>query len=206
MTQTKSLQDLDILIQQISDATGLKQKQISEQLEQASIPSFQFSDAILVSPEDLDPIIDSWAASIKKQILGTLAPAKTTTIAKSKNTKQTKSTSTKPKAVVAKSKNTKKKAVTTQSKTTKKKVVAAGKLSWPAGYEEVVTHLYTPTLKKILPEDANQRQQFIDAINNKTPDGDRLVNELAQTIVKRAKRNLAFDKVLAGLQAKIAEM
>lgn len=70
----------------------------------------------------------------------------------------------------------------------------------------MVSHLYTPTLKKVLPEDATQRQRFIDAINNKTPEGDRLANELAKTIVKRATRNLAFEKVLAGLQAKIAEM
>ena len=82
----------------------------------------------------------------------------------------------------------------------------SSELSWPKGYEEFVSHLYTHTLKKILPEDTNQRQQFIDAINNKTPDGDRLANELAQTIVQRAKRNLAFDKVLAGLKAKVAEM
>ena len=179
MTQTKSLQDLDIMIQQISDATGLKQAQISKQLEQASIPAFHFSDAILVSPEDLDPIIDAWAASIKKEILGSSAPAKKST---------TKTTQKAPK------------------KATRKATVSGGKLSWPSGYENVVTHLYTPTLKKILPEDASQRQSYIDAINNNTPDGDRLVNELAKTIVKRSKRNLAFDKVLAGLQAKISEM
>ena len=66
MTQTKDLQDLDILLKQISKTTGLSQSDISKQLDQASIPSFQFSDAILVSPDDLDPIIDSWAQSIKE--------------------------------------------------------------------------------------------------------------------------------------------
>lgn len=174
MTQAKPLQDLDILIQQISDATGLASAQISEQLEQASIPSFQFSDAILVSPEDLDPIIDAWAASIKEQLLGSSGSRK----------------SPKP----------------ARTKTTDKSSGESSTLAWPDGYEALVTHLYTPTLKKVLPTDADQRQQFIDAINGGTADGERLVNELATTIVKRSKRKLAFDKVLSGLKGKIADL
>ena len=49
-----SLQEIELLIEQVSNVTGLQTKQIAEQISQASIPSFQYDDLILVSPEDFD--------------------------------------------------------------------------------------------------------------------------------------------------------
>ncbi|MCM1981428.1 hypothetical protein, partial [Lyngbya confervoides] len=82
----------------------------------------------------------------------------------------------------------------------------SAELSWPKGYKKVVTHLYGPTLKKILPEDPDQERAILEAIAQETEVGEKLLDDLASAIVKRSKRRLALDSVKEGLKRKIQEM
>ena len=113
MTSTvpMDLQEIDVLVGKISDSTGLSKKAISDQLNQANIRTFSFDDMILVSPNDLDVIIDAWADSIKAQLSnGSAAPAKKSTpkAAPAKRTAKAKPTAKKKSTAKASAKASKK--------------------------------------------------------------------------------------------------
>ena len=175
---SKDLQDIDVLVEKVAAATGLSSKSISNQLEAANINAFRFNDMILISPDDFDSIIDGWADSIKEQLA--IKPSSRKTSAAPAEVDEDDSIEEAP--------------------------ASSGKLAWPKGYEKVVTHLYTPTLKKILPANAAQKKQYLRAIADETKAGNKLAEQLAKTIVSQSKRNLAYDKVLAGLRSKCADL
>lgn len=175
---SKDLQDIDVLLEKVASATGLSTQAISEQLESANISAFRFNDMILVAPDDFDTIIDGWAESIKVKLA--IKPSAAEPNSSIGTADQQDSVDDQPASNTA--------------------------LTWPQGFENVVTHLYTPTLKKILPEDKTQKRRFLKAIATETPDGERLADELVKAIIKRSKRNLSPEKVMAGLKAKCSAM
>ncbi|MCM1981839.1 hypothetical protein [Lyngbya confervoides] len=183
----KSLQDLDVLIDQVSNVTGLSQDEISEQMESANINSFKFADTILVSPEDFDSIIDAWAEKIKASL-------------------RTGNDDKPSRVTVADSADSLEEEIEGEEDSDLDSDEADGALAWPRGYKKVVTHLYGPTLKKILPEDLDQRQRFLEAIANDTEIGQKLIGDLATAIVKRSKRKLSRESVLDGLKRKIEDL
>ena len=176
---SKDLQDIDVLLGKVSAATGLSVQAISEQLDSADIQAFQFNDMILISPDDFGGIIDAWAENIKSSLSITSS-----------------SKATAPIIEAAEDEAIEEREIPTPST----------ELEWPKGFEENVSHLYTPTLKKILPEDSALKKLYLEAIANQSGNGQRLTDELVNAIVGRAKRNLAAEKVRAGLIAKCAEM
>ena len=175
---SKDLQDIDILLGKISAATGLSIQAISEQLDSSDIKAFRFNDMILISPDDFDSIIDAWAENIKSSL----------SITSNSN------------GIVATVEPIDDDELIDETST------PSLELEWPKGFEDVVTHLYTHTLKKILPQDSAQKRLYLEAIANETEAGKRLTDELVNAIVARSKRNLAPEKVSAGLIAKCAEM
>ena len=64
----KDLENLDVLLQRVSSSTGLSEQSISDQLLKANIRMFAFEDNILISPDDLDSLIDSWADNLKTNL------------------------------------------------------------------------------------------------------------------------------------------
>ena len=179
---SKNLQDIDVLLGKVSTTTGLSIQSISEQLDSADIKAFRFNDMILVSPDDFDLIIDTWAESIKIKL-----------------SIKSNSNGSSPIAEAIEDEFI-------NQKNTEVSSVNADDLTWPQGFEDVVTHLYTHTLKRILPEDLAQKRLYLKAIATQTETGKRLTEELVNAIVTRSKRNLAAEKVSAGLIAKCAEM
>ena len=180
IASNKSLQDVDTLISQLSGLTGLSKGQISDQISSLKIPSFQFDDTILVSPQDFEGVIDAWASQIKTSLRTGEAPASQPTV-ETPEAEDILDLSALPKP-------------------------KSSKLKWPKGYEKTVTHLYSKTLSRVLPESPQEQRPYLEAIASKTKEGQRLVDELARAIVKRSKRKLAVDKVKDGLQSKIEEM
>ena len=174
---SKDLQDIDVLVDKVAAATGLSSQAISKELEAANISAFRFNDMILVAPDDFDSIIDGWAESIKEKLA--IKPSSKTVASDSTELDEDDAIEETPTSTA---------------------------LAWPKGFENNVTHLYTPTLKKILPENTAQKRQFLEAIAHETEAGNRLADTLAKTIVKRAKRKLAYDKVITGLKAKCVEL
>ena len=180
IASNKSLQDVDTLIKQLSGLTGLSKGQISDQISSLKIPSFQFDDTILVSPQDFGQVIDAWASQIKTSLRTGEAAASEPTVEISE-AEDILDLSDAPKPTTT-------------------------KLKWPKGYQKTVTHLYSQTLSRVLPENPQEQRPYLEEIATKTEEGQRLVDELARAIVKRSKRKLAVDKVKDGLQAKIEEM
>ena len=176
---SKDLQDIDVLLGKVSAATGLSVQSISEQLDSADIKAFRFNDMILISPDDFDGIIDAWAENIKASLFITPSSKATTPIIE---------------------------AAEDEAIEEGEMPAPSTELEWPKGFEESVSHLYSHTLKKILPEDSAQKRLYLGAIANQSKTGHRLTDELVNAIVGRAKRNLAPEKVRAGLIAKCAEM
>ncbi len=64
----KDLENLDVLLQRVSSSTGLSEQSISNQLLESNIRMFDFEDSILISPDDLDSLIDSWADNLKANL------------------------------------------------------------------------------------------------------------------------------------------
>ena len=127
---SKDLQDIDFLVGKVSASTGLSSKVISNQLEESDIKAFRFDDRILIAPEDFDSIIDGWAENIKVKLSIKSSSDGVAPIAEA----------------------------TVDDKVIDEPTVSLEKLEWPDGFEELVTHLYSHTLKKILPEDAAQKR------------------------------------------------
>lgn len=204
----KALQDIDVLVEKVSSVTGLSTQAISTQLEEANVQAFRLNDVILISPDDFDSIIDSWADSIKAKLSITTASTSSSSVAAKKTVKSVKAKSTK---TATKTKTAAKAKVATKVKTATKAKATSTKstgkaLAWPKGFEENVSHLYTHTLKRVLPEAEAERKRYLEAIANETTAGKKLADELVTAIVTRSKRSLATEKVMAGLIAKCASM
>lgn len=140
---SKDLQDIDVLLGKVSEATGLSIQAISEQLDSSDIKAFRFNDMILISPTDFDGIIDAWAKSIKSSLsIKPSSNGKTPIVEAVEDDEPIDKTST-----------------------------PSSELTWPKGFEENVSHLYTHTFKKILPEKPAQKRLYLEAIANQTKAG-----------------------------------
>jgi hypothetical protein len=181
-----NLQDIDVLLGKVSAATGLSVQAISKQLDSAEIQAFRFNDTILISPDDFDGIIDAWAENIKSQL--SIKP------------------SSKPTVPMVEALEDDEVIEEDEAIDADQTPAPSNELNWSKGFEDVVTHLYTHTFKRILPDDSAQKQLYLKAIANETTTGKRLTDELVNAIVTRSKRNLAPEKVKDGLIAKCAEM
>lgn len=216
MIAAKALQDIDVLVEKVSSVTGLSTQEISSQLEDANVKAFRLNDVILISPDDFDSIIDSWADSIKVKLSiqsnGLVKPSAASPAPTASAPVNSKSSAQKsPARKIAPTKTALRKSTTAKSTLPKVASIASSKspgkgLAWPKGFENDVSHLYTHTLKRILPEAAAERQPYLEAIANETSVGKKLADELVTAIVARSTRKLAFDKVMAGLIAKCASM
>ena len=112
---SKDLQDIDILLGKVSSSTGLSVQSISEQLDSADIKAFRFNDMILISPDDLDAIIDNWAESIKVKLSIKSSPNGSIPILEAIDTHEPIEETSAP----------------------------SDQLEWPKRFEDVVTHLLT---------------------------------------------------------------
>ena len=186
---TKSLQSLDSLVKTITSYTGLDAEEISSQLSAAKIPSFQFDNQILVSPEDCGFIIDTWASRIKASLRVAHVPEAPSVIA----------STSQPKA------NFK---IKDEPIKENPPSPGYGSLSWPEGYEKVVNHQYGPSLKKILPQDSDQRRVYLEAIAQETEAGSALAKELAVVIAQKygGPGTLSEEKAMLGIIKKAAVM
>lgn len=220
MNDAQSLRDLSELLQQLSAATGLSKDAIQNEVDNLDYAAFQFNDAILVSPSDFEGIIDSWAAKLKADLrLGSSTiPAKPKATTRKTATAKTTKTSPKkaaktvakaPKKTATKTTATKKAATkTTATKTTATKKAAKavskgpGSLPLPEDYRSIVSHLYGPSLKRIMPEDEAAQKAFLEAIANETDAGVELLNHLSVIIAEKYTGKMAPASAYNGLKNK----
>lgn len=198
-TDATTLRDLSELLSQISSATGLTQKQLETQFDDVHVTVYRYGNRNLVPPADFDGIIDTWANSIKTQIRspGRIAASPKKKVAKAKTTRQ-KSSATK-----ARSTNSARKAAPDKAKS--KKVSASGTktaLPLPDNYKSVVSHLYGPSLKRIMPEEQAQQRSFLEAIAQESPDGVSLLQELSVIIADKYTGKMAPEAAYKGLKNK----
>jgi hypothetical protein len=209
MNDAQSLRDLSELLLQLSAATGLSEDAIQTEVNKLEYAAFQFNDAILVSPADFEGIIDSWAAKLKADLrlgsttsLAKKPKAATRKIAVAKTAKAT----TLKKETKAIAKTSRK--VVTQSASAAKKVAAkkaeswAGALPLPSEYRSIVSHLYGPSLKRIMPEDEATQQEFLEAIANETEAGVELLDHLSVIIADKYTGKMAPESAYNGLKNK----
>ena len=193
----KSLQAFDILVDKISSLTGLTRTEISKLISTANIPSYQFKDTLLVAPEDFASIIDNWAAKIKTSLgLGRQESIETThkfdeTIDQVMTYGQTLANSGE-----------------SASTPLVEDPQAPVSLSWPEGFQTGVSHLYGPSLKRILPQDLAQRRLYLEAIAQETEAGSALVEELAMVIAQKygGPGTLSEEKAMLGIIKKATAM
>lgn len=78
-SSTQTLRQLDDLIKDIANLTGMSQRQIKEQVKTLDVPAFDFQGIVLVPSDVVDPLIDRWAADIKTKLHqgGTVIPSNT---------------------------------------------------------------------------------------------------------------------------------
>lgn len=199
-TEATTLRDLSELLAQISSATGLTQQQLETQFEDVHVTVYRFEDRNLVPPGDFDDIIDTWAKSIKTQIRvpSKIAATPKRTVATRKTTRQ----KAKPgKVKVAESKATVKttaKAAAAKTRTSRSK----SSLPLPENYRAVVSHLYGPSLKRIMPADSEGQRSFLEAIAQETPDGVALLKELSVLIADKYTGKMAPEAAYNGLKNK----
>ncbi len=200
----QSLRDLSELLQQISSATGLSQDAVEAEIEGLEYATFKFNDSILVSPSDFESIIDSWAEKLKAELFSGNG---STVVSSPKKTKRT----------GAKRGPKPKRAKTTVAPKAKSKVTSApqakatssefaGALSLPDDYKAVVSHLYGPSLKRIMPQDADAQTAFLEAIANETPDGVELLDHLSVIIANKYTGKMAPEAAYNGLKNKAAAL
>ncbi len=209
MNDVQNLRDLSELLQQISAVTGLSQEAIEAEVEGLEYTTFKFNNSILVSPSDFESIIDSWAEQLKTQLISgngsvTVASSpKTVARAASKTAKSSPNTitatKTKPKVTSAKAK------ISVASAPKAKTVISAGtpgSLPLPEDYRSIVSHLYGPSLKRIMPQDPTEQKSFLEAIANETPAGVELLEHLSVIIADKYTGKMAPTAAYNGLKNK----
>lgn len=195
----KSLQPLDILVEKITALTGITRTEISQEISDTNIPSYQFKDTLLVSPEDFGVMIDNWAVKIKSS-LGLKGEKEVETVP---DIVEISSESMAPDLTPESS---------VESESTTAPIVESPQptvaLSWPEGFQTAVSHLYGPSLKRILPQDLAQRRLYLEAIAQETVEGLSLVEELADVITQKysGPGTLSKEKAMLGIMKKANAM
>lgn len=209
MNDAQSLRDLSELLLQLSAATGLSEDAIQTEVNKLDYAAFQFNDAILVSPSDFEGIIDSWAAKLKADLrLGSTTPvakkpkATTRKIAVAKTAKAT-TPKKETKAVAKTSRKVVTQAAPAATKVAAKKAESwAGALPLPSEYRSIVSHLYGPSLKRIMPENEATQKEFLEEIANETEAGVELLNHLSVIIADKYTGKMAPESAYNGLKNK----
>lgn len=209
MNDAQSLRNLSNLLEQLSETTGLSREAVQEEVNNLDYVSFQFNDAILVSPSDFEGIIDSWAVNLKAELRNGAAVSKQKpagrqkTAAKAKKTPAAKSAAKKTaKTKKASAAKTTRSATSTAQKKSTSKSQWAGSLPLPDHYRSVISHLYGPSLKRIMPADEVAQRQFLEAIANETEAGVELLNHLSGIIAEKYTGKMAPEAAYSGLQKK----
>ena len=68
MTDAQPLRELSVLLQQLSEVTGLSKAAIQSEADKLDYVIYQYKGLSLVSPADFGGIIDAWAKGLKSDI------------------------------------------------------------------------------------------------------------------------------------------
>ncbi|MEM9137016.1 MAG: hypothetical protein AAGB01_06680, partial [Cyanobacteria bacterium P01_F01_bin.42] len=166
----------------------------------------------LVPPADFSGIIDTWADSIKTQIRTSakISASPKKKVAKAKTTRR------KSSAVGKRRKATPKAAAVTKSTKAKKPkeaekpqpIAAPSKssLPLPENYRSIVSHLYGPSLKRIMPEGKTKQRSFLKALAQESPDGATLLTEQSAIIADKYTGKMSPEAAYSGLKKKAQEL
>jgi hypothetical protein len=207
------LRDLSELIAELSAATGLTQTQLETQFQDIQISAFTFGDRTLIPPSELDAVIDAWAAQLKAQLRGqvvqsprkskrSLTPVPSNPGSRrGRNGRRTQLTS---------ARNTSARSTSARSTSVPTAVLdgkpLANSLALPADYEAFVSHLYSPSYRRILPTEMEQRRRYLEEIVNETEAGVEFLNKLSVVIASKYSGKMAPEKAYLGLRNKAAQL
>jgi hypothetical protein len=202
------LRDLSELIAELSVATGLTQTQLETQFQSIQISVFTFGDRTLIPPAELDVVIDAWAAQLKAQLRGQTVPSPQ----KSKRSLPQASPNSGTRRGRKGSKTQATPANNTLTGNTSAPAAAldgkpyVNSLALPADYESCVSHLYSPSYRRILPTDMEQRRRYLEEIVNETEAGVEFLNKLSVVIASKYSGKMASEKAYLGLRNKAAQL
>ncbi|MCM1984774.1 hypothetical protein [Lyngbya confervoides] len=180
----RCLRDLSGLIQQLATATGLSAASIQAKIDQLDYRTYQFQNRVLVDPEEFEGLVDHWAAQIKAQ----LRSAQVADLPARKPNEASEAPDLDPSADLGPLGN----------------VAEVGSLPLPEGYRDRVSHLYGPTLRRIMPQELADQGPFLTAIAHETAAGQQLLNHLSEIIAEKYPGKLSPEVIYSGLQSKAA--
>jgi hypothetical protein len=178
-TQPQQLRKLKNLITEVAAITSSKPEQIEAAMMDMNLPTFDLGGEILVYSDSATAIVDQWAASIKRRLasgeVGTTveAPAKAKAPRKAAAANQ----------------------VVKAKRTTKK---AEPGLKLPTGFTKLVTRRYS-CLEKMLPQNTDQRAQYLEAIVSETKEGKEFLGKIAKEIASKTNNRPAQPGAYDGL-------
>lgn len=194
------LRKFEDLLQEVADLTGLSFAQLKDQLQTLDFPTYEFQGMVLVSPHVTDPLIDHWSEQIKAKLRSSEStdsePAPTTKTRAKSQPKQ--SVVLEPTAIKTTALEATNGAVPSQEE---EEDMDETEMKLPRGFSQLVSNRYGPTLEKLLPESAEERQGYLQEIVAETENGRDYLMRLATAIQRKYKgrtgRGTAYKKLLA---------
>lgn len=198
-SQHQPLRRLEDLLQDVSKLTGLPKRQVATQVKSLDFPTYEFEGMVLVSPDVTDPLIDHWSEQIKARLrtqspdqAAAPAPAEAAPPeAPAPNTAQAAPPQT---ASLEES--------TTDDTDDEGGTSPSTSMRLPKGFSQVVSNRYGSTLEKLLPEDADERQEYLQEIIRETERGKDFLMRIATAVQKKYKGRTGRGKAYKGLMDK----
>jgi hypothetical protein len=195
--QHQPLRKLEDLLQDVSKLTGLPKRQVATQVKSLDFPTYEFEGMVLVSPDVTDPLIDHWSEQIKAR-LRTQSPdqADAPVEAAPPEAPAAKTAKVTPPEPASSAANT------PDDADDEGGTSPSTSMRLPKGFSQVVSNRYGSTLEKLLPEDTEERQEYIQEIVRETERGKDFLMRIATAIQKKYKGRTGRGKAYKGLMDK----